>query len=84
MSGTEQRVSRNPMACDAPAGPTSSNAIGPSSEMKQPSNNPMARTMATRSGNERQNASVMVSVPITRNDTCRAAQAEHVSGETAA
>jgi hypothetical protein len=39
----EQRLSKKPMACEAPAGPTMSKAMGPSREMKQPSNRPMMR-----------------------------------------
>lgn len=48
VSGIEQKPKRKPIACDAPLCPTTSNAIGPNNEMKQPSNKPKKRHKMTR------------------------------------
>ena len=44
---------RNPMACEAPAGPQMSKAIGPSMVMKHPSKRPMTRANTIMASNLR-------------------------------
>lgn len=46
--GMEHMARRHPMACEAPAGPTMSKAMGPRREMKQPSKRPIPSTTTTK------------------------------------
>lgn len=68
VKGTEHMPSKKPMACVAPSRPHISNAMGPKSDMKQPSNNPMAKEMTSNNMNERVTGSNIVRTPMLRND----------------
>lgn len=58
------------MACVAPRGPQMSYAIGPSSDMKHPSNSPIAKAMISRSVKEPVAGRHIVIAPISTNDIC--------------
>ena len=46
--GREKMAKRKPRACEAPVSPTRSKAIGPSKQMKSPSQTPITRQMTMR------------------------------------
>ncbi|CAB0005314.1 unnamed protein product [Nesidiocoris tenuis] len=71
VKGREQNPSRNPIAWPAPDCPHRSKAIGPSSEMKHPSNRPIPRAISSRTQNSLAAVINMVSPPIITNAICR-------------
>lgn len=70
VKGIEQKASKHPMACDAPAVPTISKAMGPSREMKQPSNRPMNNAITMKKGMALAAVISIVRVPMQKKDIC--------------
>lgn len=66
--GIEHMARRHPMACEAPAWPTISKAMGPRREMKQPSKRPIPSTMTMKNAMWLAVVSSIVSVPIQKNE----------------
>lgn len=68
VKGIEHMPNRNPMACVASSRPHISNAIGPKRDIKQPSNNPMAKEIISKTTYEFVTGRSIVRTPILRND----------------
>ena len=58
------------MACEALSGPHKSNAIGPTSATKHPSNKPMNRQITMNHVNELANVKSIVKMPIAKKAVC--------------
>lgn len=68
VSGMEHIPRRKPMACVAPLRPQMSKAIGPSNDMKHPSNSPIASEIARSTRKDLVTGRSIVRMPILRND----------------
>lgn len=68
MSGIEHIPNKKPIACAASLWPQMSKAMGPRSEIKHPSNNPMPSKMAIKTGYELANGISIVSTPMLIKD----------------
>lgn len=68
VKGIEHMPNRNPIACVAPSRPHISNAMGPKRDIKQPSNNPMAKEISSNIINEGVTGRSIVRAPMLKND----------------
>ena len=68
--GTDMRPKRQPRPCAAPVGPSSSTAIGPIRQMKQPSHTPISSTITTSVEKSRANGMQAVAMPMKKKAAC--------------
>ena len=68
--GREKMAKRKPSACEAPFSPTRSKAMGPSRQMKRPSQSPITRQMTIRISKWEAKGMQAVLIPNNINATC--------------